>query len=583
MTKAGDDKIKSVHDNSRDQHGRLRLPFEKLLPLIVMICGYVTDVVYVAINGRNLINSDASAEMMLGRLLNTTGGIITDKWHYSSELRVLNTQLVYRIAMALFPDNWHYARVFSVSVFLLILIISALFLVRVAKLGTAGLWWCAVIVMPVGQWYGWNVLYNSYYIPHIVISILSVGLLVLYIDESQKIQTARSQKVMLSVLICALGFTAGLGGTRQLMICFVPAFAASLFMFAEDFMSVNGFWQSPKQGAKKSTGDKAIVAALFSSFMMLLSSAIGYLVNVCVLSKICSFKNYSDTMVTDFSLSNVITCIGDCIALIGWKGGKKLLSISGVAGVLGVCIGAVAFVTLCICVFRKKQSSLQRFLTLFIAASFGVCLISYSQTESYNCSYWVTFLPFLFLALFIWIGSRFESRSNDSDGNKGNSDCLDPKSGKVYKTDVYAKKQGCVCVVAAIICVICGISTMHDPYISWCPNDLSIQNAETWLENNGYTQGCATFWNSDVITELSDGKIEMWDVEDMNQLTSHQWLQSTSHDTTMPDGKFFIIVGTDEYTSNADSWKLPSMVDHVVYGDDNYFIFSFDSVAEYLK
>ena len=64
---------------------KYQLSFKTILPLIFMLVGYITDVIYVAINGRNLINSDASAEMMLGRLLNTTGGVITDKWHYSSE------------------------------------------------------------------------------------------------------------------------------------------------------------------------------------------------------------------------------------------------------------------------------------------------------------------------------------------------------------------------------------------------------------------------------------------------------------------------------------------------------------------
>ena len=247
----------------------------KIMPVIAIIIAYVTDVLYVAINRRNLINSDASAEMMLGRLLNSTGGVITDKWHYSSELRVLNTQLVYRLAMALFPDNWHYARVFSVAVFLMILILSALLLVKAAKLGTAGLWWCAAVVLPVGQWYGWNVIYNSYYIPHIAISMVSVALIIAYsrsadsqspaakesqspaAKDSQSTTTRDSQspaavtkitsngtissKQMITLLlICLLGFVAGLGGTRQLMICYAPAFIAAVTIYMEKLFARYG-------------------------------------------------------------------------------------------------------------------------------------------------------------------------------------------------------------------------------------------------------------------------------------------------------------------------------------------------------
>ena len=245
----------------------------KIMPVIAIIIAYVTDVLYVAINRRNLINSDASAEMMLGRLLNSTGGVITDKWHYSSELRVLNTQLVYRLAMALFPDNWHYARVFSVAVFLMIL--SALLLVNAAKLGTAGLWWCAAVALPVGQWYGWNVIYNSYYIPHIAISMVSVALIIAYsrsadsqspaakesqspaAKDSQSTTTRDSQspaavtkitsngtissKQMITLLlICLLGFVAGLGGTRQLMICYAPAFLAAVALCMEKLFARYG-------------------------------------------------------------------------------------------------------------------------------------------------------------------------------------------------------------------------------------------------------------------------------------------------------------------------------------------------------
>ena len=79
----------SADDNSSAKSISTRkfpLPFKTIMPLIFMMVGYITDVVYVAINGRSLINSDA-AEMMLGRLLNTTGGVITDNGiiHLKSE------------------------------------------------------------------------------------------------------------------------------------------------------------------------------------------------------------------------------------------------------------------------------------------------------------------------------------------------------------------------------------------------------------------------------------------------------------------------------------------------------------------
>ena len=163
------------------------------------------------------------------------------------------------------------------------MILSALLLVNAAKLGTAGLWWCAAVVLPVGQWYGWNVIYNSYYIPHIAISMVSVALIIAY-SRSAKSQTTVQQEsqtapVLLSqtavqqqrqkitapegqvtvpatgtdsngtisskqmitlLLICLLGFVAGLGGTRQLMICYAPAFLAAVALCMEKLFARYG-------------------------------------------------------------------------------------------------------------------------------------------------------------------------------------------------------------------------------------------------------------------------------------------------------------------------------------------------------
>ena len=48
------------------------------------------------LNGRidRLLDSDMSSEMILGQLLARNNGILSDQWYYSTELRVLNTQLI---------------------------------------------------------------------------------------------------------------------------------------------------------------------------------------------------------------------------------------------------------------------------------------------------------------------------------------------------------------------------------------------------------------------------------------------------------------------------------------------------------
>ena len=67
----------------------------------------------------------------------------------------------------------------------------------------------------------------------------------------------------------------------------------------------------------------------------------------------------------------------------------------------------------------------------------------------------------------------------------------------------------------------------------------------SWLEEQGYEQGCATFWQANVVTELSDGAIEMWQVEDLASLTPRPWLQKTSH-AALPEGSVFVLAAPGE-------------------------------------
>lgn len=359
------------------------------------------------------------------------------------------------------------------------------------------------------------------------------------------------------------------------MICYAPMFLAAAIICLEKLF-IND---------KKPEMASPVKPFLISSTLMLIASAAGYLVNAKVFTKIYSFTNYSKININDFSLESVINCIGDLISQIGWQGNQQLLSLKGVAGVLGVCTGFIALVILCRMIRRRSQNIYHRFIYLFIGASFIVCLIVYSQTSIYNCSYWIPILPFIILALIMGISSWLNDNVTVDSKINNNTVVGTGNNTKVHGSVNKALDKIKTSVFVIITCVlfICSIATMQNPYISWVPNDLTIKSVADWLVESGYTQGCGTFWNSDVITELSDGKIEMWTVSDMNELSTYQWLQETSHDTEKPDGKFFIITTPDEYTQNAEIWKLPSLTDYLVYGDDNYFVFAFDSVEEYLE
>ena len=75
------------------------------------------------------LDSDMSSEMILSKILSDENRIITDSWYYSTELRVLNNQLVYSFFFR-FLKNWHVVRLLSIMVLHCILTCSALYLCK---------------------------------------------------------------------------------------------------------------------------------------------------------------------------------------------------------------------------------------------------------------------------------------------------------------------------------------------------------------------------------------------------------------------------------------------------------------------
>ena len=70
---------------------------------------------YSHLYGDSWLSSDDSSEMILSHILAGEGGILTENWYYSTELRVLNTQLVWSALFRL-SDRWHLVRLAGTAV-----------------------------------------------------------------------------------------------------------------------------------------------------------------------------------------------------------------------------------------------------------------------------------------------------------------------------------------------------------------------------------------------------------------------------------------------------------------------------------
>ena len=171
-------------------------------------------------NGVNLVNSDDAGEMILAQLLSEGNGIATREWVYSSELRVINTQLI-RAFLFRFTDSWTAVHIIGNVALYAWLLLSYAFFMRWFTGDIKWFWYTApFLLIPFSQMAFYVIGRMGYYIPHIALSFLILGLWGYLYKET------RYRKAAWIVLLF-VSFGACLGGIRQLLITFFPAWAAS--------------------------------------------------------------------------------------------------------------------------------------------------------------------------------------------------------------------------------------------------------------------------------------------------------------------------------------------------------------------
>ena len=525
---------------------------------------FIRNVSYVYSKQGMLLNSDASGEMILADHLNKVGGFLSKDWFYSSELRVLNTQIVYKLGLLFFPHNWHLARTFSVGLFMLLLIAAGWYLMWVIGKKKKGFLAAAILICPFGQWYAWNVIYNSYYVPHIVISFVSVAMFIHLLKTDKK-----ALRIVLTVLSVVLAFVAGLGGVRQLMVCYIPLWIAVVILFLSEFWKKTDaekkgelpgdFADSADSGemenSKRENGKTGFEGSRF--FMPVIASWIlagsfaGYLVNEKILSQIFSFKDYTETIWMEFNFENVKIVLEQLCRQFGWIPYVRVLGFEGVVNFISVVL-MIAMVAAFIIQWKrfKGLSKEEKILLMYTTIGSALMLFLFAETWVYNESYWIPILPFMFLPLILLI--RVE--------------------GKDIRGILFS---GAFMLTLFLI----GISTGKHPFIIGVPGAEQIKKVSYWLEEQDeYTKGIAAFWSAPVVTELTDGKIEMWTVEDYEHLEPSTWLQVKSH-INLPEGRVFVLIPCS--SADADPYRKEELKDRIIYNDGEYIVYGLENYMEY--
>lgn len=497
----------------------------KALPWVCLIGLFCFLSVYMWVNGDRLTDSDISSEMILARILNEEHALISENWFYSTELRVLNIQILYSFFFHFFHD-WTMVRAAACIVSYLLMLISYYYMVRQMDCEKIYAVSAILLLLPISDGYFEYVLLALLYASFISISFFAVGLLFHYGHAS-----AWMKKILLVITAC-LAFMAGLGGARHVVVLYLPLLAVTVLMALIQ---------------KRPSG------YLVSSVVGFVVSCAGYLVNAKVLAGRYHYMTWVGDMKFGVSLQGIIDLFFGTLRAFGYSYGEQ--EPTPVASAFS-CVLTVVMAVCVIRIFIKKWREPDQtwLLTAYFVCVYGIFFCMYTFTDMlysdrYNMAAMVFAIPIIFLNLMEISWNRY------------------------WKLGLMIFLGGGVL-----------LSGMFR-YARYGELDKTAEfrSIVSYLEEQGVSAGYATFWNANVLTELSDGVVDVWilrdelsegcDVDDVLP-----WLQAADHLTTMPEGRVFLLFTNEEYAEcpAKEEWNQ----EEADYRSENYIMFLFDDCKE---
>ncbi|MBP3421623.1 MAG: hypothetical protein J6K37_05070 [Lachnospiraceae bacterium] len=483
----------------------------------------------------NLMHSDMAAEVLLSKLLAEEGGLMSANWFYSTELRVVYTQLV-MTPLFLFISDYGIVKLLSVIILDVFLAVVFYFTAKEFGLKNASLYLAmALLLTPLSNEYFDMMLIGNFYTCQAICTFLVLKFFFKFMKEkTAEKNDAKVKRWIGLALLAVVALILGLSGLRYLASLYLPLVAAFCFSYVFD---------------DKEERMGKLFSVLLTSIGLLGFAGIGFLINKYYLATIYTFDSQAVQFVP---LSEVperfLTSIKLMLEFCGYRE-------VGVVTPLGV-VNAVKFAFFIFVIYvvidlmkhryqildNKQRMFLYYFLALFLINWY--MLVFTDVLPQYR--YW---LPIYIIAV-ILIGIWFCQAK--------------PKS-------EFLKPVLAILAVATVFASLYGELWQAAKY-----NDCEKRYGYMeFLEEHDYTFGYATFWNSSVTEYLSDGKIEVGHLGGNEQGSApYAWLSPKYYyQEGYHEGKTFLLLAVTEEPAlfNGDINVMQDFVK--VYQDEFYVIY----------
>lgn len=520
--------------------------FQNIFPWLILFLTYSLSILFFHRFGRNYLDADMASEMVLADILKSEHSILSVNWFYSTELRIVNQSQLFKFLLYLFPNNWHLVRTLSQAILLGLTALAYLFMMSAGEWKRESIYFASILMCPFGFWYMFHGTFDGFYLTYMIFIMISVGLVNRLLRSASK-----HKKISFLILLSTFAFLFCLQGVRMLMNLYIPLILTAVLLL---YCSCR---KADKNGSDEFSQRTSIHLCLYG-LILFFSAGIGYLINSKILIKSFPYITLKDTVWLPFSLQNISQALSAFFELFGYATddffgiSPKVFSLAGICatfGILFILILIVSMIRIIQNFFTLNME--QKFLSmLFYSMLFTSVLIFSCLSAHYNGSYYLPMMPLAIALLQI-----------------------------EFETETYSirNEKKILAWIIAIIIICCSFATSTNFLKNPPRSNSTLPKMVEVFQQRGYQQGIAQFWESNVITELSNGQIEMWTVEEFTSLNRRGYLQTKSHTRNLPQGKCLVLYELQNYNIT-DITQFQTI--EVLWLDDDFVALGFQDINE---
>ena len=262
------------------------------------------------------------------------------------------------------------------------------------------------------------------------------------------------------------------------------------------------------------------------AFDLCVFNFIGILINR-FLSSQYTFRTFNDIRLLEGHERSYASLFWDYLSLFGYQGNLSLFTADGIGSVFGIVLAfCVVFSAVRIGWKYSSRSFTSQFCFVLFCSELAVNLTVFRFLDYYSYHHQLPMLP-LGIALIV----------------------LELKEEPTVLRATRPLAVACVTLMLIICSAVAVDYEVKNP--TWADRDR--EELAEWMVDSGIHQAAASFWESNVLTELSNGQIEMWTLSwgrgrniDREKVEPLTWLQDSSHIEHFPEGKVYVIFNEAE-------------------------------------